>query len=56
MPELKLEPSSTALVVIDLQYGIVGLPVTGYLLAPALPLPLSGWLVDRIGVKRVYLL
>ena len=28
---------------------------TGYLLALALMLPLSGWLVDRIGAKRVYL-
>ncbi|WP_213807230.1 MDR family MFS transporter [Granulicella sp. dw_53] len=28
---------------------------SGYLLALALMLPLSGWLVDRIGVKRVYL-
>ena len=29
--------------------------VTGYLLALALMLPLSGWLVDRLGAKRVYL-
>lgn len=29
--------------------------ITGYLLALALMLPLSGWLVDRIGAKRVYL-
>ena len=28
---------------------------TAYLLALALMLPLSGWLVDRIGAKRVYL-
>ncbi len=28
--------------------------VSGYLLALALMLPLSGWLVDRIGAKRVY--
>jgi len=28
---------------------------TGYLLALALMLPMSGWLVDRIGAKRVYL-
>lgn len=28
---------------------------SGYLLALALTLPLSGWLVDRIGVKAVYL-
>jgi EmrB/QacA subfamily drug resistance transporter len=30
--------------------------ITGYLLALALILPLSGWLVDRIGAKKVYLL
>ena len=29
--------------------------ITGYLLALALMLPLSGWLVDRCGAKRVYL-
>ena len=29
--------------------------VSGYLLSLALVLPLSGWLVDRIGAKRVYL-
>jgi MFS family permease len=28
---------------------------SGYLLALALMLPLSGWLVDRLGAKRVYL-
>lgn len=30
--------------------------VSGYLLAMALMLPLNGWLVDRIGAKRLYLL
>src|ERR1700733_11319334 len=29
--------------------------ITGYLLALALMLPLSGWLVDRCGAKRVYI-
>ncbi len=29
--------------------------VSGYLLSLALVLPLSGWLVDRIGAKRVYI-
>ena len=29
--------------------------VSGYLLAMALMLPLNGWLVDRIGAKRLYL-
>ncbi|WP_260853924.1 DHA2 family efflux MFS transporter permease subunit [Paraburkholderia sp. BCC1886] len=30
--------------------------VTGYLLAMALTLPLNGWLVDRLGAKRLYLI
>lgn len=30
--------------------------ISGYLLALALMLPLNGWLVDRIGAKRLYLL
>lgn len=29
--------------------------ISGYLLALALMLPLSGWLVDRVGAKRLYL-
>ena len=29
--------------------------VSGYLLALALMLPMNGWLVDRVGAKRVYL-
>ena len=29
--------------------------VSGYLLAMALVLPLNGWLVDRVGAKRLYL-
>lgn len=29
--------------------------VSGYLLAMALTLPLNGWLVDRLGAKRLYL-
>jgi EmrB/QacA subfamily drug resistance transporter len=29
--------------------------ISGYLLALALMLPLSGWLVDRLGAKRLYL-
>jgi EmrB/QacA subfamily drug resistance transporter len=29
--------------------------ITGYLLALALVLPLNGWLVDRVGAKRLYL-
>ena len=30
--------------------------VSGYLLALALVLPLNGWLVDRVGVRRLYLI
>jgi EmrB/QacA subfamily drug resistance transporter len=30
--------------------------VSGYLLAMALMLPLNGWLVDRLGAKRLYLI
>jgi EmrB/QacA subfamily drug resistance transporter len=30
--------------------------VSGYLLAVALMLPLNGWLVDRIGAKRLYII
>jgi EmrB/QacA subfamily drug resistance transporter len=29
--------------------------ISGYLLAMALMLPLNGWLVDRVGAKRIYL-
>jgi len=29
--------------------------ISGYLLALALMLPLSGWLVDRVGAKRIYI-
>ena len=36
--------------------GTVQWVLSGYLLALALMLPLTGWLVDRIGVKRLYLL
>ncbi len=41
----------------DLHVGLSTLQwvITGYLLALALMLPLSGWLVDRFGAKRLYL-
>src|SRR5580692_7962349 len=29
--------------------------ISGYLLALALMLPLNGWIVDRLGAKRLYL-
>jgi EmrB/QacA subfamily drug resistance transporter len=40
----------------ELHVGLTTLQwvITGYLLALALMLPLSGWLVDRVGAKRVY--
>ncbi|HEX3994757.1 MAG TPA: MFS transporter, partial [Acetobacteraceae bacterium] len=35
--------------------GTIQWVTTGYLLALALALPLSGWLVDRVGARRVFL-
>ena len=35
--------------------GTVQWVTTGYLLALALSLPLSGWLVDRVGARRIFL-
>src|ERR1700719_3451269 len=35
--------------------GVIQWVTSGYLLALTLALPLSGWLVDRIGAKAVYL-
>jgi MFS family permease len=35
--------------------GTIQWVTSGYLLALALTLPLNGWLVDRIGVKAMYL-
>ena len=36
-------------------FDVIQWITTGYLLALALTLPMSGWLVDRFGSKRVYL-
>ena len=36
-------------------FDVIQWVTTGYLLALALTLPMSGWLVDRFGSKRVYL-
>jgi EmrB/QacA subfamily drug resistance transporter len=35
--------------------GTIQWVTTGYLLALALALPLSGWLVDRVGARRIFL-
>ena len=41
--------------VFDAPLGTVQWITTGYLLSLALALPLSGWLLDRIGARRVFL-
>jgi EmrB/QacA subfamily drug resistance transporter len=41
--------------VFDVPLGSVQWVVNGYLLALALTLPLSGWLVDRVGARRIFL-
>lgn len=40
---------------LDASIATVQWIVSGYLLAMALMLPLNGWLVDRIGAKRLYI-
>src|ERR1700689_5383622 len=35
--------------------GTIQWVTSGYLLALALSLPLSGWLVDRVGARRIFL-
>lgn len=39
----------------DVPLGTIQWVVSAYLLALALALPLSGWLVDRVGARRVFL-
>src|SRR5580693_2666359 len=41
--------------VFDVPLGTIQWVTTGYLLALALSLPLSGWLVDRVGARRIFL-
>jgi len=39
----------------DAQLGTIQWITSGYLLALALALPLSGWLIDRVGARRIFL-
>src|SRR3984885_3457081 len=39
----------------DVPLGTVQWVTSGYLLALALALPLSGWLIDRVGARRIFL-
>jgi EmrB/QacA subfamily drug resistance transporter len=39
----------------DVPLGTVQWITSGYLLALALALPLSGWLIDRVGARRIFL-
>ncbi len=39
----------------DVALGTVQWITSGYLLALALALPLSGWLIDRVGARRIFL-
>ncbi len=41
--------------VFDVPLGTIQWVTTGYLLALALSLPLSGWLIDRVGARRIFL-
>lgn len=42
--------------VFDAPLGTIQWVTSGYLLALALALPMSGWLVDRIGARRIFLM
>ena len=39
----------------DVPLGTIQWVTSGYLLALALSLPLSGWLIDRVGARRIFL-
>jgi EmrB/QacA subfamily drug resistance transporter len=39
----------------DVPLGTIQWVTSGYLLALALALPLSGWLIDRVGARRIFL-
>jgi EmrB/QacA subfamily drug resistance transporter len=45
---------STLSTELDAPLGVIQWVASGYLLALALMVPLTGWLVDRVGAKRVY--
>src|SRR5437588_1141104 len=42
--------------VLDTDIGLLQWVITGYMLAQAAVIPLSGWLSDRFGAKRIYLI
>jgi EmrB/QacA subfamily drug resistance transporter len=52
MVNVSLDTLSSAFAV---PLGTIQWVTTGYLLALALSLPLSGWLVDRVGARRIFL-
>jgi EmrB/QacA subfamily drug resistance transporter len=52
MVNVSLDTLST---VFGVPLGTIQWVVNGYLLALALTLPLSGWLVDRVGARRIFL-
>src|SRR5947209_11502509 len=41
--------------VFNVPLGTIQWITSGYLLALALALPLSGWLIDRVGARRIFL-
>ena len=52
MVNVSLDALSSAF---DVPLGTIQWVTSGYLLALALSLPLSGWLVDRVGARRIFL-
>ena len=52
MVNVSLDAIGTAF---DAPLGQVQWVTSGYLLALALALPLSGWLIDRVGARRIFL-
>jgi len=52
MVNVSLDTLSTAF---NVPLGTIQWVTSGYLLALALSLPLSGWLVDRVGARRIFL-
>ena len=52
MVNVSLDTLSTAF---GVGLGTIQWVTTGYLLAIALSLPMTGWLVDRVGARRIFL-